>query len=374
MSRTDVIRPGSMIGVLGDGQLAKMIAVAAGQLGYKVFVLGPKGRESPAGQVAYHASAWGDSAFVSDEQLEQFCSLVRVVLVEWENVPVELVKRIEARGIPVRSSSRVLAVAQDRVEEKTHARSLGIRVPAFRVINEGVVRRMRKTITDRQCILKTTREGYDGKGQIRLSPGNSIVDAWEKLGRKACILEDHVRFVCEISIIVARSAGDMRCIGPFENKHENGILRTSTYPMRTIAKKNLGRVRKAACEIAESLAHSLGVHGLLAVELFVTPDGKVIFNEMAARPHNSGHLTIECCDTSQFEQYVRAACNLPLGSNHFHSFGEMINIIGDEVYSWERFLDGSRTGLHLYGKDAPAPGRKMGHAVCSWHDPDRSCF
>ncbi|MBI5003682.1 5-(carboxyamino)imidazole ribonucleotide synthase [Candidatus Kaiserbacteria bacterium] len=347
-----------------------MLAIAAAYLGYKVAVLGPGGRESPAGHVAYWAHAWGSKGEVSHGLLEEFCQLVSVVLIEWENVPLDLVRRIEAKGVPVRPGPKALSIAQDRLFEKQLAQTLNIPVPAFGLIDEHS---HHQHIAATPCILKTRRDGYDGKGQVRIPAGDSIEEAWRSLGRVPCILEEVVNFTCEISMIIARSpsASDdkMSFYGPFENKHVNGILRQTSYPMSNpFVSYRSQYIRQAAYQAMRQLATALDVHGLLAVEFFVARDGTILFNEMAPRPHNSGHLTIECCHTSQFEQYVRAACNLPLGSSDFHSRGDMINLIGEEAHKAAWYMENETNTLHLYGKEEVKKGRKMGHVVqtCPW--------
>ena len=221
------------------------------------------------------------------------------------------------------------------------------------------------------CVLKTCRDGYDGRGQIRLQPGESIRDAWEQLGMVPCVLESMIDLAYELSVIVARSPHGMVCMGPFINTHENGILRTTQYP---------GSIPKGVIDLsftaAKMLARELDVHGLLAVEFFAErqENGRLVrllFNEMAPRPHNSGHLTIECCATSQFEQHVLAACNVPLGSVQFHSRGEMTNIIGDEVSRWHEHFNSPDRKVHLYGKSEALPGRKMGHITRRWNTSDK---
>ncbi|MBC7836894.1 5-(carboxyamino)imidazole ribonucleotide synthase [Acetobacteraceae bacterium] len=376
MPNGKVIAPGAVIGILGDGQLGKMIAMAAARLGYKVAVLGPIGRESPAGQVAYWAEAWGPNAQVEDEQFERFCSLVAVVLIEWENVPVGLLERIEARGIPVRPSSKVLAVAQDRLLEKKLARELDIGETMLLSIEKGYDllngRGDRTQDWPFETILKTRRAGYDGKGQARIPAGGSVGDAWTKLGNVPCILEQVVDFIGEVSVIVARREdGETAIYGPFQNTHRDGILRLTQYPISGGPMYDLrDSIREQGYAAARKLTEYLRVDGLLAVEFFVTKEGYVLFNEMAPRPHNSGHLTIECCDTSQFEQYVRAACNLPLGSTHCHSPGEMLNILGSEANDWLRRVGEDRLAVHLYGKGEAKPGRKMGHTTITAFAPN----
>lgn len=366
IDRVRIVAPGSGIGILGDGQLGKMLALAAGALGYRVSVLGPVGRASPAGQVSSSALAWEAHVGVSEALLNEFCAGISVVLVEWENVPVSLVQRIEAQGIRVCCGSSVLEIAQDRIKEKRYAELLGIPTPKFFAINSDNYTAGYPIAVTESYILKTCRDGYDGKGQIHVNVGESVYDAWAQLKHVPCILESRVDFAYEVSVIVARSPQGMVCYGPFINSHEHGILRTSVYP------GNVSKfVKDNALTVATVLARELDVHGLLAVEMFAMKDGRVLFNEMAPRPHNSGHLTIECCDTSQFEQHVRAACNIPLGSVLFHSRGEMTNILGNEVEGWYNHLAKPGTSLHLYGKGAPREGRKMGHVTRRWNTSDR---
>jgi 5-(carboxyamino)imidazole ribonucleotide synthase len=372
MTNTKVIPPGSTLGMLGDGQLGQMTAIAAANLGYKIAVLGPGGRDNPTGHVAYWAKAWNRDGTVSDELLDEFCEVVgpdSAIMLEWENVPVELVERIKAKGIPVRPDSNVLSVAQDRLLEKQCAESLGIPVTKYENC-EGTQHPLLYYKVQFDSILKTRREGYDGKGQVRIPAVGSVDGAWNELRNVPCILERVVDFACEISMIVARAPGqEMVVYGPFENIHEDGILRSTTlhtargscisgFP-ETVA----DTIKEKAEEAATALAENLDVHGLLAVEFFVLDDGTVLFNEMAPRPHNSGHITIECHYTSQFEQYVRAVCNLPLGSSDFHSYGDMTNILGSDAEKWQEYLGRENLALHLYGKGEHKPGRKMGHYV-----------
>jgi 5-(carboxyamino)imidazole ribonucleotide synthase len=352
------IRPGATIGILGSGQLGKMLAVAAAQIGYKVAVLGPGGRDSPAGHVSWWAQCWGaDPARIDDTVLREFCSLVSVVLIEWENVPTALVDRITALGAPVRASSLVLKTAQNRDFEKMAAARVGMRAPKYDILEHASDVPILASLLDRPVLLKTIRGGYDGKGQIRVTRADDLDKAWATLKRVPCILEEVVDIKHELSVIVfASPTQKTRVYGPFQNKHVDGILRTTHYPSHsnkiTIHDAQFGATR---------LAKHLNVHGMLAVEFFVTTDDTLLFNEMAPRPHNSGHLTIECSATSQFEQYVRAACNLPFGSTKMLCGGTMHNIIGDDV---QPYLVGdfpADRSVHLYNKPETLPGRKMGH-------------
>jgi 5-(carboxyamino)imidazole ribonucleotide synthase len=370
-SALECIGPGGTIGILGDGQLGKMLAMAAAKLGYKVKVLGPGGRESPAGQVSYGAYQWAKDGLVHEPVLNEFLNGTDVVTIEWENVPVALVKAIETRGIPVRPSSKVLEISQDRIAEKDFADQLGIPTPTYREIGATKSGSLRgKPCATKSSILKTRKGGYDGRGQIHLSKGEWIDAAWKQLGCVPCILEEKVDFIAEISVIVVRAVPSDQSLnqgtavyGPFENHHKDGILQWTRYPMEDARLiKNAGTIKKAAGSTAVQLANKLDVHGALAVEFFVTEDGGVIFNEMAPRPHNSAHLTIECAYTSQFEQIIRAICNLPWGRTDFHSGGLMRNILGDEAEEWPRFLTQDDV-VHFYGKGDAKPGRKMGHSV-----------
>jgi len=365
------VLPGSVILILGDGQLAKMSADAASNLGYKVAVLGPGGRESPAGHVAYWAQAWGPGAEVSEDLLDALCSIQPAVgTLDWENVPSTLVERIEARGIPMRPGPHVLRVAQDRLLEKACAARCGISVAPFCNIEVYAIgRRSGFQYAPYDSVLKTRRNGYDGQGQIRISSGDSVEDAWRALSCVPCVLEKVIDFECEISVIIAQSpyTGAVT-YGPFENMHQDGILRVTNFPVQNLYVQAHPEIKNAAIMAARKLACHLDVHGLLAVEFFVTKDGQVLFNEMAPRPHNSGHLTIECFNVSQFEALIRAICLMPHGSTCHHRCGEMRNLIAFEASELtEEFPSQRDCALHLYGKDEVREGRKMGHVT--WHWP-----
>ncbi len=358
LRRTDIILQGSVIGILGDGQLGQMLALAAVMLGFTVKVIGPEGRDSPAGHASYWANVWAADALVSEELLDEFCEGLSVVLLEWENVPVELVRRIEARGIRVCCGSDVLEIAQDRIKEKTFARAHDIPTPDFRSVSCDADVSGALQCVQVPSILKTCRGGYDGQKQVPLKVGASVEKAWRKLKGVPCILETKIPFSYEISVIVAKSCSEMECYGPFVNVHRNGILHTTTYPGKVPE-----RVQKRALLMAKVIARKLKVHGIIAIEMFVTHDDDVLFNEMAPRTHNSGHGTQWWSFTSQFEQHIRAACNWPLGSAEFHSGGVMTNIIGFNVRFWQKRLLNPRVKLHLYGKAKARRGRKMGHVV-----------
>ena len=310
---------------------------------------------------------------MSDILLNRFCEGLSICLIDSENVSVELVKRIEAMGVLVCPNSNVLRTAQDRLLEKMFARSLGVPVGDFRIIDSekdvtGVL-----SLELHDTILKTRRGGYDGKGQVRIRAGESIEAAWRSANIKCapCILEKKIAFAHEVSVIVARSSRSIEphphqivSYGLFENVHKDGILRTTGWPAqcRGLTDELMRNAMSSAVKYAELIANGIGAEGLLAVESFVMNDGTVLFNEMAPRPHNSGHVTIDCAVTSQFTQYVLAACGLPLGSVRMHSRGIMRNLIGHEVDDLDAHLT-SEAIVHLYGKAEVKDGRKMGHVV-----------
>lgn len=353
-----MLPPGSTIGMLGAGQLGRMTALAAANLGYRTHVFAPDAEGSPCGQVAdaMTVAGWHDR-----DALAAFARSVDVVTLEWENVPVETVAFL-ASIVPVHPGAAVLAVAQDRIAEKSFANRLGIATAPWRAASsaEDVARAVAEI--GPRCILKSTRMGYDGKGQAVIRPGVDPAAAWESIGvasgePNAGIVEGFVDFVCEVSVIVARSAdGAMAAYPVVENRHKDGILD------RTLAPARVSPETAAEAErVATTLARELGVVGLLAVEMFVGRDGHVLVNEMAPRPHNSGHWTMDACATSQFEQLVRAVCGLPLGSPEQRFEAEMENLIGDDVLRWPQILAERNAHLHLYGKAEARPGRKMGH-------------
>lgn len=353
MTQPAVLPPGSTIGMLGAGQLGRMTALAAARLGYRVHVFAPDAADSPCAQVctASTVAGWDDHA-----ALAAFAAAVDVVTLEWENIPVPTVAFLNER-VPVRPGAGVLAVTQDRVAEKSFANRLGIGTAPWRAATgpDDVARAMAEI--GPRCILKSNRLGYDGKGQAVLGPDSDPAAAWAAVGGVDSIVEGFVDFACEVSVIVARRPdGVMRPFPVVENRHKNGILDRTTAPAN-VPPATAAEAQRVAC----ALADALGVEGLLAVEMFVTPGGGVLVNEMAPRPHNSGHWTMDACLTCQFEQLVRAVCNLPLGAVDIIAPAEMENLIGDDVLRWPEILAESGARLHLYGKTEARPGRKMGH-------------
>ena len=352
MAGKDIIAPGATIGMLGGGQLGRMAALAAANLGYKVHVLTPE-RDSPAAQVS---AATTIADYTDRAALEAFAASVDVVTYEFENVPVEAAELL-AEKVPVRPGAEALRVAQDRLREKEFAANLGIGTAPFRAVGAADELASAIAAIGTPAVLKTRRMGYDGKGQTKILPDTAPDDAWAAIGGQPAILEGFVSFSMEISVIVARGLdGQTLCYPPVENRHVNHILDTTIVPAPIPP-----ALAAEAEEIARKMAEALDLVGLLAVELFVTGDGRVLMNEIAPRPHNSGHWTMDACVTSQFEQQVRAVCGLPLGSVERHGDAEMKNLIGDEANDWLDILRDPAAKLHLYGKAEARPGRKMGH-------------
>lgn len=352
MAGKDIIAPGATIGMLGGGQLGRMAALAAANLGYRVHVLTPE-RDSPAGQVCAVTTI---ANYTDRDALEAFASSVDVVTYEFENVPVEAAEFLAER-VPVRPGPEALRVAQDRLREKEFAANLGIGTAPFRAVGAADELAAAVAAIGTPAVLKTRRMGYDGKGQAKVLPGSDLAAAWAAIGGKPAILEGFVTFKMEISVIVARGLdGQTLCYPPVENRHLNHILDTTIIPAPIPQ-----ALAAEAEEIARKMAEALDLAGLLAVEMFVTEDGRVLMNEIAPRPHNSGHWTMDACVTSQFEQQVRAVCGLPLGSVERYGDAEMKNLIGDGAKDWLEILRDPAAKLHLYGKAEARPGRKMGH-------------
>lgn len=344
--------PGSTIGIIGGGQLGRMTALAAARLGYRCHIFTPED-DSPAAQVSAAATVadYGDRV-----ALERFAEAVDVVTFEFENVPAESV-RLLAEHRPVRPDWNVLRIAQDRLLEKQFFNDIGVPTAPWREVTDPDSLAAAIAEIGYPSILKTTRLGYDGKGQVKITPDITPAEAWARMGAPVGVLEGFVEFSCEVSVIVARGLdGRMACFDVVENRHVDHILDTTIAPA-TLPPNLTDRARA----IAEDSARALKLVGLLAVEMFVTGDGRILANEMAPRPHNSGHWTMDACVTDQFEQFVRAVCGLPLGSPDRHSDAEMKNLIGNDVDAWLDLLHEPGACLHLYGKGEARPGRKMGH-------------
>ncbi len=357
-----MILPGKTIGVLGGGQLGRMFAQAAERLGYRVHVYEPAS-DSPAGEVA---ALEVNAEYTDVEQLTAFVKTCDVVTYEFENIPVEPLWKIE-NLVLLHPHWSVLEICQNRLREKNWLRKNGFpHVPFTEVeIGDDLAAGIRRI--GPPCVVKTADFGYDGKGQIKVTDDASSKRAVDSFSKQRAIVEKFIDFKCELSVVVARTAiGEIRTFPVAENIHTKHILDFSITPARVV-----DHVRVEAEELAKSIATKLNVVGLLAVELFLTDRGELLVNELAPRPHNSGHYTLDTCVTSQFEQQVRAVCGLPLGDVSLTSPSTMVNILGDAWKwrdgtvtaepNWSALLSAPRTKLHLYGKREPRLGRKMGH-------------
>ena len=347
-----MLNPGATIGILGGGQLGRMTALAAARLGYRARVFATE-RDSPAAQVSAGAIV---AAYEDDAALARFAAAIDVATFEFENIPADAVRKVAALK-PVMPRPEILEISQDRLQEKDFLNRIGVATTVYREISDAVSLAKAFDSLKGRAVLKTARMGYDGKGQFTVTHGMPLDDAWQRMGARRGILEEFVDFRCEVSVIVARAAdGRMAVYPPVENRHINHILDT------TIAPATLPpETARAAETIARDIATRLDLVGVLAVEMFVTQGGELLVNELAPRPHNSGHWTIDACATSQFEQLVRAICGLPLGSTERHADAVMKNLIGDEVETWRGAVADPSARLHLYGKRTTRPGRKMGH-------------
>ena len=345
--------PGSTIGILGGGQLGRMTAMAAARLGYRCAILCPEA-DAPASQVSALTIR---GAYDDPEAQHRFAAAVDVVTYEFENIPLAPVEAL-ARLRPVRPAPAVLAACQDRILEKRALTAAGIATARYAAI-ESLEDLPGATADLSPGILKTARMGYDGKGQARVAGPAEAAAAFARFGAVACVLEAVVDFACEVSVIAARDlGGQVATYSTVENRHVHHILD------ETIAPAPVAPAIAAEAErIARRIAERLDVVGLIAVEMFVTRAGAVLVNELAPRPHNSGHWTIDACAVSQFEQLVRAIAGLPLGSTERHSDARMKNLIGDEVHAWPTLAAEPGACLHLYGKGEARPGRKMGHVT-----------
>lgn len=350
--------PGSTIGILGGGQLGRMLSIAAARLGLRTHIFEPS-PQPPAGDVAHRVTTagWDDQA-----ALDAFAAAVDVVTLEFENVPVAAVRRL-AQTVPVHPGARALEIAQDRVAEKTFAADLGIATAAWQAVDSADDVRRAIDRTGAPALLKTRRLGYDGKGQARVERAEDAAAAWDAIGGQPAILEALVPFEAEVSVIAARDAeGHVVAFDSGRNRHESGILRTTRVPSGLPAV-----VEAEARELAGRMLAALDYVGVMGVELFVGPGPALLVNEIAPRVHNSGHWTIEGAETSQFENHVRAILGLPLGSTRSRGMALMRNLIG-RLPPKERLLAIDGLHLHDYGKE-PRPRRKLGH--CTLLAPDR---
>lgn len=347
--------PGSTIGILGGGQLGRMIAVAAAQLGYRTHIYAPEA-SGPAADVS---PRWTQGDYADAGMLARFAGAVDVITYEFENIPRECVALLDGLG-HVRPNALALGIAQDRLSEKRFVVEQGGRPAPFAAIDSlaDLVEALDRV--GAPAILKTNRMGYDGKGQVRITPGDDSAEAWEAIGRAPSVLEGFITFDAEFSVILVRGEdGDIRFWDSPANVHRDGILATSTVPADGAVVAQVPEARALAARVAEAL----GYVGVLTLEFFASGVGPV-FNEMAPRVHNSGHWTIEGALTSQFENHVRAICGLPLGDTALAARRvEMRNLIGTDAGDWRAILADPANHLHLYGKHEARPGRKMGHVT-----------
>lgn len=343
---------GSVIGILGGGQLGRMLSVAASRLGYRCHVFEP-GANPPAGHVAekVYTAPYEDAA-----ALAEFAAGVDVITYEFENVPTSALDLLEAAK-PIRPNRRALAVSQDRISEKDFLSGLGLKTAPYAAVNSFADLEQALSQIGAPAILKTTRLGYDGKGQARIMAPADAAAAYEAMKGAPAVLEGFVDFSHEVSVIAARGLdGTVSAYDPGENVHKDGILSTTTIPARLTASQ-----RQDAVLLAANILNSLDYVGVMGVELFVTPKGLIV-NEIAPRVHNSGHWTQNGCAVDQFEQHIRAVTGWPLGDGTRHSDVVMENLIGDDIDRVPELAREPHVALHLYGKAEARPGRKMGHA------------
>ncbi len=362
-----MISPDAILGVLGGGQLGRMFCIAARTMGYRVWVLDPN-PDSPAGELAdRHLQA----DYRDQDALREISERCAAVTTEFENVPAETLAFLEAR-VPVHPASESVAIARDRILEKTFIREQGLATAPFFAIKQAGDLDAACESLRMPAILKTAQLGYDGKGQLTVHSLEDAKTAFRQLGETPCVLEERVALEREVSVILARSAdGEIAAYPVGENVHVNGILDTTSVPARLTES-----LSAQAIDMATRLADKLGYCGVLAVELFVTGEQQLLVNEMAPRPHNSGHYTLDATVTSQFEQQVRLLCGFRPGSTALLSPAVMVNILGDiwnnGTPPWASLLQHDTAKLHLYGKKQALPGRKMGHYNCLADSTDQA--
>lgn len=354
--------PGSLVGLLGGGQLARMSALAGRRLGYRFRAFDPAGENAPAAPVC---ESIVQAPFTDPAALAEFARGLDVAGFEFENIPPAALQIVE-RFCPVHPRWQALEICQNREREKTFLHAHGFPHAAFRVVTNPGELAEAVAALGMPCVLKTAESGYDGKGQLKITPGTALDEAWIQWsgGRiRRGVVEAWVPFEAELSVICARNGHGQTVSFPvFENVHANHILDVTIAPARFAPE-----VCREAIRLAEAVTEALDVRGLLAVEMFLTGDGQLMVNELAPRPHNSGHLTFDACLTSQFEQHIRAVCGLPLGSVELLRPTVMVNLLGDVWRAdgtppdWTPILAESNAKLHLYGKKGAKPARKMGH-------------
>lgn len=349
------ILPGSTLGILGGGQLGRMFVIAARTMGYQVIVLDPDA-DSPAGSMSTEHL---QSAYTDKKALDYLAGQCAVITTEFENVPASSLQYLSQK-IPVHPSAQALSIAQNRIREKKFIQSLGLLTSPFIAIEtEQDLSQVDDMIYP--AILKTATQGYDGKGQLDCHQVTDVAEAFSRL-KTSCVLEQRITLEKEISVVLARNEkGESFCFPVVENEHSNGILDISLAPARISS-----IINQQAQQAAKTLAQGLNYCGVLAVEFFISSTGELLVNEIAPRPHNSGHYTLDACYGSQFEQQVRMICGLPPVNGELHTPVAMLNLLGDVwpgsgTPDWQGILEIDRASLHLYGKKQPRPGRKMGH-------------
>ncbi|HYG27255.1 MAG TPA: 5-(carboxyamino)imidazole ribonucleotide synthase [Caulobacteraceae bacterium] len=348
------LAPGSTIGILGGGQLGRMLALAAARLGFDVAILEPE-EDSPASRVARTTLA---APYDDPEALTALADAADVITYEFENVPVAAVEKLLALGAQVAPGAKALAVAQDRVEEKTFLNSVGARTVEFLPVNNAKEAATAVAKLGTPCLLKTRREGYDGKGQAWVEHPDQAAAAFKAIGSKPAIAEAKAEFVRELSIIAARGRDGEHAVYPLgENHHDGGILRVTHAPAARVSEALALQAEKIAIQVLEGLDYV----GVIGIELFELGDGRLLVNEIAPRVHNTGHWTQDGCPCDQFEQHIRAVAGWPLGPTEAIAAVEMTNLLGDEAAAWADFVAEPHTRVHLYGKRQMKPGRKMGH-------------
>jgi 5-(carboxyamino)imidazole ribonucleotide synthase len=351
------LKPGDTIGILGGGQLGRMLAMAAARLGLRCQVFSPD-PDSPAFDVVLHATC---AEYADVEALELFANDVDIITYEFENVPAASAMILAARR-PVLPDRKTLETTQDRLIEKDFVKQLGIGTADYAEVSSAAELRAAIAKIGLPAVIKTRRFGYDGKGQAIIRAGDDPDRVWDDLGTKSAILEAFIPFACEISVIAARSAdGHVECFDVTENEHRDHILKISRAPAAIPE-----ALAEQARAIAQKIANALNYIGVLAVEMFVVQEAggaKVLVNEIAPRVHNSGHWTLDGASISQFEQHIRAIAGWPLGKPVRHGPVTMTNLIGNDIDSYEQWLTVPGATVHLYGKGPARPGRKMGHVT-----------
>jgi len=348
---SDPLHPGATIGILGGGQLGRMLAVAAARLGFRCHIFEPAANP-PAADVAHAVTT---AAYDDAPALRAFAAAVDVITYEFENIPTAALDLLESLR-QVRPNRRALATSQDRMLEKDYLTSLGLHCAPYALVQSAEDLTAAVARIGLPAILKTTRLGYDGKGQFRLKTADDIPAAWAAMQGATSVLEGFIAFTHEVSVIAARGLdGSVACYDPGQNVHRDGILHTTTLPAKLTPSQRTDAVLMAA-----SVLNALDYVGVMGLELFVTPTA-LIANEIAPRVHNSGHWTQNGCAVDQFEQHIRAIAGWPLGDGSRHSDVVMENLIGDDIQRLPAIARERNAALHMYGKAEPRPGRKMGH-------------